>query len=108
MTVSLSISTPLLGLDGVQPMLVGDLRDMRLAPREAAQGLLELEQRTDVIHLVKHACRLFADLFIVQSKTHIDGEGGGGGGGERERKVCYICKFLDAPHQPESGRRSKK
>ena len=35
---------------------------MRLEPRKSRQCVLELEQRTDVIFLVRHARRFFADL----------------------------------------------
>lgn len=58
----LSVSTPLLERDGLPPVLIGDVRDVRLDLRKKRQGLVKLEQRADIILLVRHARRLFADL----------------------------------------------
>jgi hypothetical protein len=60
-----AIQKLLLYFDGFLPMSVGDLHDMRLKPRKMRQRLIELEQRADVMYLVRHACQFFADLKYI-------------------------------------------
>jgi hypothetical protein len=60
-----TIQTLLLDFDGVLPVNVGGLHDVPLEPWKKRQRLIELEQRTDVVFLVRHARRFFADLIIL-------------------------------------------
>jgi len=59
--VGFTIQKLLLDFEGAAPMGVGDLRDVRLKPRKSQQRLVELEQRTNVMFLIRHARRFFAD-----------------------------------------------
>ena len=77
----------LLNLDGVPPMPISHLRDVRLHRRETFYSLVKLEQRANVVLFIRHARRLLTDLFIsVKSKTqqggymhiYMDGKGGVG------------------------------
>jgi len=74
MTLRPTILTPLLDLEGLLPMTIGNLRDMRLHPRKKRQGLLELEQPTNVTRLVRHARRFFADRISGDLADVVKGE----------------------------------
>jgi hypothetical protein len=60
--VGFTIQKLLFDFEGAAPMGVGDLRNVRLKPRKSRQRLVELEQRTNVMFLVRHPRRFFANL----------------------------------------------
>ena len=42
---------------------------MRLQPRKTQQRVIEFEERTDVVFLIRHARRFFTDLFFFKSSS---------------------------------------